>query len=252
MKKIALLTGLILALGTASSVQAATLGLSPTTLWVAEGQTVTVTVSADPAGEKLYTVKTVLSYPADLLEAKSFTFSSGLLSLSQPGYDSMGNGTIIKTAGVSGGFTSARTVGTATFTAKKAGVATIAVQGTSLILDSQSKNKLSGTQGSATVTIAAPQVAEPTPTPTVTGPATTVAPAATGQGVATSPAAQGSVVATPNDNPVATSTEDGSNLLAAAEGSGTDIPAWVFWLVGALVILGGGTWWFLRRKTPMV
>jgi hypothetical protein len=249
MKKIALFTGLVLALGTAVSAHAATLSISPTTVWVKEGETVTVTVSADPTGEKLYTVKTVLSYPADVLEAKSFTFSNGLLALTQPGYDSMGNGTIVKTAGVSGGFTSTRTVGTATFTAKKAGVATIAVQSTSLALDSQSKNKLSGAQGSATVTVAAPQVAEPTPA----APAPVTTP-----GQASAPAAStvtGAVVAqnapeVTDSEEVASTTDE--NLLAAAEASGATIPMWVYAVIAAALVIGGGAWWFLRRKTPMV
>ena len=83
---------------TTSSAYAATISLSPATVSVAKGQTFTISISVDSAGAKLYTVKAALSYPADMLDASSFAFADGTpmwIPLSQSGYDSMGNGTVI-------------------------------------------------------------------------------------------------------------------------------------------------------------
>ena len=228
----------------ATVAQAATINLSPVTVAVTEGNSITLAVSVDPGSDKLYTVKAALSYPADMLEATSFTFSNGLLSLSQPGYDSMGNGMVIKTAGVSGGFTAARPFGTVTFLAKKSGTAIIAVQSTSLALNNQSKNTLAGTQGSTVVTVAARTVTPaPTPTPTPT-PTPASKPAA-------KPATAGSAANTQTASTTATTTAavSTSTNIAATAGAGTNFSPWLVGGLAAILVAGIGSWFIYRRRT---
>ena len=242
MKKLLKLSSIAVLALVAAVAQAATISLSPTTVAVTEGNSITLAISVDPAGDKLYTVKTSLSYPADILEATSFTFSNGLLSLSQPGYDSMGNGTVIKTAGVSGGFTAARPFGTVTFLAKKSGTATVVVQSTSLALNSQGKNTLAGTQGSAVVTIAA-KAATPAPTP---APAPAPKPKTTAKPVIT-----GSVAATTASTTAATTTVSTSTEVAATVGAGIGFSPWLLGGLVAIIVAGIGSWFIYRRQTGL-
>ena len=140
---------------------AATITLSPTTISVVKGQNVSIVISADPAGSKLYTVKSSISFPASLLEMTSFTQSAGWVPLSMAGYDSVDNtnGAVVKTAGYPGGFSNATSFGTFVFRAKESGTATISVANTSFAYDAQSKNTISGVQGLSVVTVTAPVVA---------------------------------------------------------------------------------------------
>ena len=120
------------------------ISFSPTSITVKQGQTFILSSSVNPKGIKNYTVKLELNYPADLLEVKSFTFGSGWMALSQPGYDSIdnANGILIKTAGYTGGLSSAASFGTISFLAKKAGSGVITVGDNSLALDSTNENVL--------------------------------------------------------------------------------------------------------------
>src|SRR3989344_3633780 len=89
--------------------------ISTTTVAVTKGEIFTVTVNVEPAGMKLYTVKGIVTYPADMLEATSFAFAQGTpmwVPLSQAGYDSMTPGNVTKTAGFPGGFTTVKALGT--------------------------------------------------------------------------------------------------------------------------------------------
>ncbi|MEX0917518.1 MAG: cohesin domain-containing protein [Candidatus Paceibacterota bacterium] len=137
-------------------------GLSPTTVSVEEGETFTVSVSFDPAGDKNYTVRAALSFPSKILEATGFSFNSAWLPVSQDGYDEMGPGTLIKTGGYPGGFDSETTLGTATFRAKQAGTATISFTNDSFAYNNQSVNVLTTKTGSS-VTVVAPVAPEPEP-----------------------------------------------------------------------------------------
>lgn len=215
----------------ALSAQAATLSVTPTTLSVTAGQTVTLTLRADAAGTKIYTVKGVVIYPADLLEPVSFTFMPGWLALSQPGYDQLGDGKVIKTAGVTGGFSDARSMGALVFTAKKSGIATIAVDGATAMYNKQNQNAVSGAQGSATVTIAA-AIAKP-PTSQILAPVSKPA-------SEEKPTVLGIVAPQPTEEPAS---EPVQNPLLAAVGSivtfGTG-KAWLDILVGLIILAGIG------------
>lgn len=232
-------------LASAGVAAASTIALAPATVAVTKGQTIAVTINVDPAGTKIYTVKGVVNYPADILEATSFTFAPGTpmwIPLSQPGYDSMTAGNVTKTAGFPGGFTTTKALGTITFRAKESGTATISVSPQSVAYDAQSKNTVSGVQGSSVVTITAPVPVEPKPTtpkPTTPSP-TTAAQTITGQ-VATT------AEATTSEAAVVAATE--SQAAAAGILSNNGLLALIALLVAALA--GGAWWYFLRRKPTL-
>lgn len=224
-------------------VAASTIVLVPATVSVTKGQTVAITVNVDPAGAKIYTVKGVVNYPADILEATSFTFAPGTpmwIPLSQPGYDSMTVGNVTKTAGFPGGFTTTKALGTITFRAKESGTATISVSPQSVAYDAQSKNTVSGVQGSSVVTVAAPVPVEPKPTapkPTTPSP-TTATKTITGQVATTAEA---------TTSEAASAATTGSQAAAAGILSNNGILALIALLV---VVLAGGAWWYFLRRKP--
>ena len=111
----------------------------------------------DPQGIKNYTAKIQIQYPAELLEAKSFTFGDGWMALSQPGYDSINNvkGILIKTAGYPGGISKAITFGTVSFLAKKTGNGIIKIGADSIVLDGASHNVFKDTAVQSSLTIRA-------------------------------------------------------------------------------------------------
>lgn len=169
MKKIIFLTLLITAgVILATSVWAITIiSLSPGSVSVNQGKTFNLIISVNPQGIKNYTIKTELTYPADLLQVKSFTFGTNWMPLSQPGYDLIDNtdGVLIKTAGYPAGTASAVTFGTVSFLAKKTGTGIIKVGNNSLALDSGNQNVFSSALVQASVNITAP-VVPPASTPT--------------------------------------------------------------------------------------
>jgi len=119
---------------------------SPKSANYTEGQVFEMTIAVNPQGDTAYTAKAELTYPADLVEVRSFVFASGWMPLSQPGYDSIDNksGVLIKTGGYPGGFSSSKTLGTASFYVKKTGSATIKIGSNSLVLDAENKNVFDG------------------------------------------------------------------------------------------------------------
>ncbi|TSC84570.1 MAG: hypothetical protein G01um101417_101 [Parcubacteria group bacterium Gr01-1014_17] len=145
---------------------AATINFVPATASVTQGETISFVIKVDAGDEKIVTVKTALSYPQDLLEPVSFLLTPNAVQLAQPGYDQMKDGIIVKTAGFPGGFTGIKEFGTLVFKAKQAGlpaqagVATVSVSNDSLLLNTQSANRLNDLS-SAVITIAAP----PAPVP---------------------------------------------------------------------------------------
>lgn len=153
------------------SALAASVSLSPATVSVHAGDTFSVSVTTDPASTKLYSVRADVSFDPSLVQVTNFSFASTWISISQPGYDSTDNvnGALIKAAGYPGGFTSVTKFGTITFKAIKTGTATISSTNSSLLLDAMSKNQISGTQGSVSVSItAAPTTSVKTATKTAT------------------------------------------------------------------------------------
>jgi len=236
-----LLTGVI-TLGMFAGVgiaSASTIVLSPSTVSVTKGQTFEVLINVDPAGAKVYTVKGIVTYPADILEATSFAFAAGTpmwIPLSQSGYDSMTAGNVTKTAGFPGGFTMTKSLGTITFRAKESGTATIAASPQSLAYDAQSKNTISGAQGSSVVTISVPVVPAPAPKPKT----------------AAKPAVTSPVVATTASTTAATTTAAAADAnLAAVAGAGTDFSPWIIGGLVALIVAGVGSWLIYRRQTGL-
>ncbi|PCI29967.1 hypothetical protein COB55_01140 [Candidatus Wolfebacteria bacterium] len=160
-----LLTALIAMVPTSSVLASTDVSFSPTSVSVKKGQTFTLTIGVNPKGVKNYTVKTELNYPSDLLEVKSFTFTSGWMAVAQPGYDLIDNasGSLIKTAGYPGGLSTQATFGTVSFVAKKDGNGSIVLSGDSLTLDANNNNLIGSGAVSTTVNVStpAPVKAEP-------------------------------------------------------------------------------------------
>lgn len=237
-------------------VHAATITLAPTTVSLKEGQTFTATVAVDPSSTKTYTVKSALSFPADMLSISSFAFGSGWMPLSAAGYDSTDNtnGQLIKTAGYTGGFTTTTVFGTVTFTAKKSGAATIAVLPTSVAYDAQNHNLLSGTQGSMMVSIASAVATTPasvTKSPTPSTPKkTTSTPSAPKKALVQAPTPAAVVAtsseATSTEEVLATTTTSDMESQAAAVATGSSPSTWMLILFG-IVAFGAAVFYFLRR-----
>ncbi|HET8581019.1 MAG TPA: cohesin domain-containing protein [Candidatus Paceibacterota bacterium] len=224
--------------------QASSIGLAPQATSVTPGQTITVTVAIDPAGKTLTAVKAAIDYPADLLTPTSFSFGPNWVGMTQAGYDQMGGGEIIKTAGYPSGTSAEATFGTITFTAKAAGVATIAVDRVdSIAYDTNTVDTLTGTQGTARIVIAEQTPAEQgigaaPQSNNIAGPVTVPARSVS------SGASQASAATTA----VATSTATSSLEAAAAAAAGISIPAWVWALIALLVIIALAAWYWLSRR----
>ncbi len=229
-------------LGLAGIASAATISLSPTAVSVTKGQTFSVVINADPAGAKLYTVKAKVSYPAALLEATGYMVDP-TWPLTPPGNSiDNTNGTLIQTAGFVGGFTAVKKFGTITFIAKESGSATIAVGSDSAAYDAQSKNQISGTQGSSVVTIAA-AVAPAPKTSAVTKPTNPTA----SPNKAT-PVAARKATTTTEEATTTAMTGTSTEVQAAAAGAGfLGGYGWLPALAALLIVLGGGVWYARRR-----
>jgi len=182
--------------------------LAPSTVHIAPGATVTLTVTVAPSTNN-YAEKIELKYPADLLEAVSFTPASGWMPLTQSGYDSMDNttGILVKTAGYPDGLSSPTAFGTVTFRAKKEGTAQVAFGANSTSFELNTQTPMTGT--GATVIIAAAPVA---PAGTTLSSATNLAGA--------------------NETASTTPTTD---LSASAIGAGFHF-SWL-WIIGLIILL---------------
>ena len=187
MKKLFLI-GLVLVLGTTilplqSQAAGASLWLSPVSKTVVPGQTFTMVVPVVPSGATIYTAKADIRFPANLLEVRGFTFSSGWLALSQPGYDTVDNasGALIKSAGLPGGLTASKVLGTITFRAKAIGTATVSGGSGTLLLDKNSANAYTGANQSG-VTVRKAAVSSATPVSGISGAVVSASPSVTVSG----------------------------------------------------------------------
>jgi len=187
MKKLFLI-GLVLVLGTTilptqSQAVGASLWLSPVSKTVVPGQTFTVAVTVVPSGATIYTAKADIRFPANLLEVRGFNFGNGWLALAQPGYDTVDNagGVLIKSAGLPGGLTANRVLGTITFRAKAIGTATVSGGNGTLLLDKDSANAYTGANQSV-VTVRKAAVSSATPVPGISGAVVSASPSVTVSG----------------------------------------------------------------------
>lgn len=240
----------------APALAATSVSLSPASVNAVSGKSFNVAIAVNPQGVNNYTEKIELTYPADILEARSFSFGSGWMALSQTGYDLINNtsGVLIKTAGYPGGLSSSATFGTVSFYAKKAGSGTIKLGNGSLALDANNQNVLSGASGSVSVTVTAPKPApsaSPTPIapPAVSSPtpAPSLEPTSEGSPQAT-PLAPSGVEGTPTPSAPTQQPPRQSLFLAAISsiitlGTGS---IWVSLLI--LLIIGGIIYYFIRKE----
>jgi hypothetical protein len=228
----------VLALTVATPAFAGTLTLTPATISPRTGQSFTLTLTANPQTEANYTVKAGVTFSADALEVTGFALNSAWTPLVQPGYDSTDNtaGSLVKTGAYPKGFSTPTTFGTITFRVKKAGSATVAVAGTSMMLNASSANTYTGAS-TVTVTVPGIVVSFDTPTPT---PAPRVVVRAT---------ATPSLTPTPTPEPVEFGTPSPTpNPELATIGTGFTSTGWFKGIM--VVAIGVLLWlWFTRRRT---
>jgi len=169
-KIITIIFAIGLLFGAMPAMAATSFSFSPTTVNVVEGKTFTVSVAANPYGVANYTTKLALSFPADLLEVRSFTMGENWMPLIQPGYNLIDNvnGSLIKTGGYPNpGYSSIVNFGTITFYAKKAGTGTVRVGTGSVSYDATNKNVIGTSPSMVSLVISAvPTVKTPVTTPT--------------------------------------------------------------------------------------
>ena len=216
---------------------AATFSFAPSTATLVPGQTVNVTVYANPgAGEKVFTTKLVADFDANIASVTNFTQANGWMTLTQAGYDAIDNtnGELIKTAGYAGGLTESKVFGTLTIKAKRAGTAKLAVSNDSLMLDIANSNKHAGSAG-ATYNVVAP--VQKAPTKIVT----------TNTADKKAEKTQENTEVTATDTATtseATSSATTSDQVAAAAGAkSTGGNAGYFWLTALIILLLGGFAW---------
>lgn len=224
---------------------AAAFSTSPATINVSRGNTFAVAISVDPAGVKSYTMRANVSFDPSSIQLVSFVFAPKWIVLSQAGYDAEDNtsGVLIKTAGYPGGITSQVLLGTATFRAIASGKSSVSVTPSSLILDGQGKNQVSGAQGSAVVNVPVETPKQVTPITTVVEPTRNVTSVPPTKGISETNTVKATTTAT---------TSVAEIQLAAVGGSGTSFSSVWAWLLGILIIgvIGGGIWYQKRRVNP--
>lgn len=177
------ITVLALAFGIQTAQADSTILITPQNISARAGQTVTATVIVNPNGERVYTAKVDLRYPANLLEVQGWTFGANIVPLTQSGYDAVDNtqGVLVKTAGFAGGINTPTVIGTITFRVKTAGTGSISVGPNTMVLDSANSNDLmAGATGvRANVFISSATTATVNPAPRAAAGGATVAEANT-------------------------------------------------------------------------
>ena len=141
-------------------------GMYPVKVSVKAGQTFNLAVKVDSNGQKNYTVKTSIKFPADLVSVKTWQYADNWMPLRKGGYDSFSNtdGTLMRTAGYPDGFEGLTIFGTATFVAKKSGTGIIEFSGDTMALDENNANQYS-VSNKVSLTVVSPEVVQPAPAP---------------------------------------------------------------------------------------
>ncbi len=138
--------------------------LEPVSVSVVKNKSFSVNIYINPNGGKNYTAKVKVDYPADTIQESSFNIASGWMPISVSGYDLLDNknGILIKSAGYPNPGISSKTLfGTITFTGiASSSDAKIQIDGTSLVLDGNSKNVIDNNFSIVNVVISEPVAQE--------------------------------------------------------------------------------------------
>lgn len=232
MKKIiSFVFGLALVLPVAAS--AASFVVTPSSGSYTVGDSIVLTVSANPVGSTIYTAMLDARFSPDTFEVSSFTLNDSLLPLKQSGYDALNNttGILTKTGGFTGGITSTASFGVIVLRAKAAGTGTFAVADSSKLLDSNNTDQQNGAQ-TVSFTIAAKPVVQVAPVQTTQTPSQQPT---TKQTETKQPTPKSTSVANATATP-ATSTQ----VAAAATTGMSPTLTWILWLLSVIVAFGAG------------
>lgn len=156
----------LLFLLTAAYALAGSLSLSPASGSYSVGQTFTVTIQADPAGQTINSSESTVTFDPDVLSVTnvSKTGSAFTLWTTEPVFSNTA-GTIDYGGGHTAAISSRSTILTITFRAKAAGSGSVAFTNASLLAaDGRGTDVLDGSPG-ATYTVTAATTPEPTPEP---------------------------------------------------------------------------------------
>ncbi len=230
---------------------ASTISYAPASVSVTEGQTFSVGVSVDPGAEKAYGVQLEATFPSDAIEATGMTLESGWISPASP---SITAGKLTQMAGVGGGFSTKKMLGTISFKAKKAGTATIAVADSSIVSNAQGANMLAGSQGTSVVTVAAiaaapaPALVLVAPAPAPQVPKQTTENAVTAPATGESESAGSQATAIPEVIPEGVIAQPAAAALADIGGFSTTSMI----LIGlTLLVIVGGLWFWRRERSQI-
>lgn len=218
----------------AASIQAASSQSS-----VQVGQTFTVVLTATPSGSPIYTVSANLKFDQNIVQVSGFALAPTWIAVTQNGYDLTDNtnGSLIKTGGYPAGFNTPMQFGTVTFRAVRAGQTAITVTGDSVLLDSGSNNELSGSQGAAVINVVS------APAPTTTQNTTVTASNTTGtNNTGNTTNATASTTNNAGQAAAAVLAASGTSQTAAAANALGNVPQWIWWLLLAIIVIGGGYW----------
>jgi len=107
---------------------------------LAVGESAQITLSITSSEESVYTAEAIVSFDETVLDVNNVSVANGWMQLSQPGYDSISNGRIVKTAGRPGGVTSQTPFLTFTVTRLTSATGVITIEGTSKLYNKDSVN----------------------------------------------------------------------------------------------------------------
>ena len=228
---------------------AATFTLSPGAGTFAPGEVFSAIIYVTPStGEEITVAKLSVAFSANTLEVISFTQADGWMSPTSGQFDSLDNtaGVFEKMAGFPARVTTQKQFGTVTLKAKKAGAATLAVSGDSIILDTTNANKYVASAG-ANFTIVAP-APTPKPKPTVsTKPKVEKAPVVETTFVTTNDTSEEATTTTEVATTTATTTLQGQTAAVSETGGFFTTKTMIISLVLLLLIILGFFLW--KRKT---
>lgn len=136
----------LLAVLSPTAALAASFQIAPASVSAAPGDSVSLSLIAEPASSNVVSVRAHVVFDPSVLEEESFTYAPGWLSVAESGYDSVenGQGSVIKTAGYPGGITGQTPFATITFRVKSPGESDIGLAGDTAMLDGSGENIFGG------------------------------------------------------------------------------------------------------------
>jgi len=128
------------------AIKASTISLNPDRISVQVGESFSIAIKINAAGENVYTAKMNMAFTPGILNLSTWSFNDAWLAIRQNGYDSFDNakGTLLRTGGYPSGFSNAVLFGNAKFKAQKAGQGSISINANTFVYNELNKNTYTG------------------------------------------------------------------------------------------------------------